>query len=409
MIDTRLLRSGFAALLTTLAVLLAAPLASAAEPAGNTVRPEVGKPLQAAESLYKSKRYKEALAKVAEAGAAANKTPYEIYVIERTHGSIAAAAGDYVGAAKAFEAVVASGRATGAEQLRMIQAVAGLYYNAKDYAKAAQWAARYQKEGGNDAATRSIQVQSYFLMNDCGSVSKIVGDGDGGRRATEQELQILANCFLKQKDSTGYVNALERLVASYPKKEYWTDLLNRVQKKSGFSDRLSLDVYRLKLATGNITSANDYLEMTQLAIQGGFPAEAKAIVDKGYAAKALGTGKDAERHERLRALTLKTLADYTKGRDQAEKVAQADKSGDALVTIGYNYVAEGAPQKGLAYMEQGIKKGNLRRPEDAKLLLGVAQLQAGSRSRGVQTLRTVHGNDGTADLARLWMLIGSRS
>jgi tetratricopeptide (TPR) repeat protein len=411
MIDPRPLRALLAAATIALSCFLASPAALAQASGAATVRPEVGKPLQAAESLYKAKKHREALAKVAEAETVADRTPYENYMIQRTRGSIAAAAGDNETAAKAFEAVVASGRATGAEQLKMIQAVAGLYYNAKDYAKAAQWAARYHKEGGTDPATRTLLVQSYFLMNDCASVSRLVGDpgAENGRKPPEQELQILANCFLKQKDSSGYVTAIEKLVTYYPKKEYWTDLLNRVQKKSGFSDRLALDVFRLKLATGNVSTANDYIEMTQLAIQGGFPSEAKSIVDKGYAANVLGTGKEAERHKRLRDLTMKTLEDYTKGRAQAEKDAQADKSGNGLVTIGYNYVAEGAPQKGLAYMEEGIKKGGLKRPEDSKLLLGVAQLQSGSRSRALQTLKSVQGNDGPADLARLWILLGQRS
>jgi tetratricopeptide (TPR) repeat protein len=377
--------------------------------AQEAVRPEVGKPLQAAEALYKAKKHKEALAKVAEADAVSGKTPYEVYMVQRTRGSIAAAAGEYETAAKSFEAVVSSGKTSGADQLKMVQATAGLYYQAKDYPKAAQWAQRYLKDGGTDPAIRTLLVQSYALTNDCAAAAKAVGEADGGRRPVETDLQILANCYNKQKDSTGYVAAIEKLVMYYPKKEYWTDLLNRVQKKSGFSDRLSLDVFRLKLATGNLTTANDYLEMTQLAIQGGFPSEAKSIVDKGYAANVLGTGKEAERHKRLRDLTMKTLEDYTNGRAQAEKDAQADKSGNGLVTIGYNYVAEGAPQKGLAYMEEGIKKGGLKRPEDSKLLLGVAQLQSGSRSRALQTLKSVQGNDGPADLARLWILLGQRS
>jgi len=389
------------------AVLLAAPAASVAADE-NTVRPEVGKPLQAAEALYKSKKYRDALAKVAEADAEPGKTAYESYIIQRTRGSIAAAAGDHDTAAKAFEAVIASGRSSGAEQLKLIQAVAGLHYHARDYGKAAQWAARYQKEGGSDPSVRSVLVQSYFLLNDCASVSRAVGEGNG-RRPSEQELQILANCYSKQKDDTGYVAAIERLVTYYPKKEYWTDLLNRVQRKNGFSSRLSLDVLRLKLATGNLTTANDYLEMAQLAIQAGFPAEAKSVVDKGYAAKVLGTGKDAERHQRLRDLTLKTVAESAKARARVEDEALADKAGDALVVVGYNYVTEGAPQKGLAFMERGIKKGGLRRPEDAKLLLGIAQLQAGAQARGLQTLKSVHGTDGTADLSRLWILLGQRA
>jgi len=65
--------------------------------------------------------------------------------------------------------------------------------------------------------------------------------------------------------------------------------------------------------------------------------------------------------------------------------------------------ASGA-EKGLALIEQGIKKGGLKRPEDAKLRLGEAQLYAGQKAKGVQTLKTVQGSDGTADIARLWIL-----
>lgn len=393
--------------------LSSAPAAYAQDAGGNTVRPEVGKPLQAADALYKAKKHREALAKVAEADAVAGKTPYENYVIQRTRGSIAAAAGDYETAARAFEAVIAYGRSTPADQLKMVQAIAGLYYQAKDYPKAAQWAGRYQKEGGTDPAMRTLLVQSYYQSNDCASAAKAVGDVDseakGGRRPAEQDLQVLANCYLRQKDNSGYVSAIEKLVLYYPKKEYWTDLLNRVQKKSGFSDRLSLDVYRLKLATGNVTTANDYLEMTQLALQAGFPTEAKTIVEKGYATGVLGNGKEGERHKRLRDLAAKTVDESLKSRAQVEKDAIADKAGNALLVVGYNYVTEGAPQKGLTFMEQAIQKGGLKRPEDAKLLLGVAQLQGGSRSRGIQTLRSVQGTDGPADLARLWVLLGQRS
>ncbi|HRE13862.1 MAG TPA: hypothetical protein PLD37_06655 [Usitatibacteraceae bacterium] len=394
----------FAAVAFT-ALVASLPL-DAASQAANTVRPDVGKALQAAQALSKAGKHKEALAKVNEADAVAGKSAFETLTIQRTRGSIAAAAGDNDTAAKAFEAVIASGKSSGAENLRMIQAVAGLYYRAKDYPKAATWAARYQKEGGNDPSMRTLLVQSHFLSNDCGAVSKIVGDA--ARKPTEEELQILANCYLKQKDNSGYVSAIERLVLYYPKKDYWTDLLNRVQKKNGFSDRLSLDVYRLKLATGNISTANDYLEMAQLALQSGFPTEARKVVEKGYAAGALGTGKDAERHKRLKDLADKTAGELVASRVQAEKDAAADKSGNGLVAIGYNYVTEGAVDKGLGLIDQGIKKGGLRRPEDAKLLLGIAQVQNGQRAKGMQTLKAVQGADGTADLARLWLLIAQR-
>ena len=65
-------------------------LAGAAS-AQETVRPEVGKPLQAAQELIKSARYKEALAKVREAEAGGARNANENYLIERMR--IAAASG----------------------------------------------------------------------------------------------------------------------------------------------------------------------------------------------------------------------------------------------------------------------------------------------------------------------------
>src|SRR5205809_7357856 len=105
--------------------------------------------------------------------------------------------------------------------------------------------------------------------------------------------------------------------------------------------------------------------MAQLALQAGVPAEAKTIVDKGYQVKALGEGKDAERHGRLRDLVARSLAESQKNRAKEEQEALAAKDGNDLVKIGLNYVYEGNPEKGFSLVEQGIKKGGLKRPEDA--------------------------------------------
>jgi hypothetical protein len=55
-------------------------------------------------------------------------------------------------------------------------------------------------------------------------------------------------------------------------------------------------------------------------------------------------------------------------------------------------------------MEAGNKKGGMRRPDDGKLRLGIALIEAGQKAKGVQALRTVTGQDGAQDLANLWML-----
>ena len=395
------LRAFFCAVLIAAAAGFAA--AAHAQSKGEGVRPEVGKPLQAAAAALKARRAREALAEVAKAESVSGRTAYENFLIQQMKGSAANAGGDHDAAIAAFESVLQSGRASGREASEMVKAIAVAYYQKKDYAKAAQWTQRYFKEGGGDGAMRTMLLQSYYLNGDCGSVNRIVA-ADEARNVNEEELQMLLNCYQRSRDNGGYVATMEKLVVHYPKKEYWTDLLSRVQKKPGFSDRLALHVYRLRFATGNLKEANDYMEMAQLALQAGSPAEAKQVVDKGYEVKALGTGKEAERHARLRALVDKSVAASQHDRAKDEREALAAPSGEELVKLGMNYVYEGKADKGLPLIEQGIKKGGLKRPEDAKLSLGEAQLVAGQRQRAVQTLKTVAGNDGTADIARLWVL-----
>jgi tetratricopeptide (TPR) repeat protein len=393
------LRAFFCAALIMAGAGMALPAAAQSQ----GVRPEVGKPLQAAAAALKARRAREALAEVAKAEGVPGRTAYENFLIQQMKGSAANAAGDYDTAIGAFESVLQSGRVSGREAADMVKAIAVGYYQKKDYAKASQWTQRYFKEGGGDPAMRTMLLQSYYLGGDCGSVNRVVAS-DESRGASEEELQMLLNCYQRSRDNGGYVATMEKLVLYHPKKEYWTDLLSRVQKKPGFSDRLALHVYRLRLATGNLKDANDYMEMAQLALQAGSPAEAKQVVDKGYETKALGTSKDAERHARLRALVEKSVAASQQDRAKDEREALSAPSGEELVKLGMNYVYEGKADKGLPLIEQGIKKGGLRRPEDAKLTFGEAQLLAGHKQRAVQTLKTVSGNDGTADLARLWVL-----
>lgn len=380
-------------------VSLALPLrmANAAE----TVRPEVGKPLQEAATLLRSQHYREALVRINQADAIGAKTPYESYLIQRMRVSAAAGSGDAPAAAAALEAVTASGRANPSERLLMTQAVAVAFYREKDYPKAASWAQRYFKEGGNDAAVHTMLLQSYYLANNCAELSRELS---GNSRPSEQDLQLLASCYAHEGEKNGYAMAMERLVTYYPKKEYWADLLARIQAKPGFSDRLDLDLDRLKLVTGNLEHANELVEMAQLALESGDTAEAKKIIDQGYASKILGSGTNAARQQRLRDLIEKQLAQDRQNAHQHDLDAAASKDGDALVGTGFADVTAGQFDKGISMMEQGIARDNLRRPEDARLHLGIAYLLAGKKAKGKDILRTIKGADGTQDVARLWMI-----
>ncbi len=387
----------------------AASLQSAAQ---GGLRPEVGKPLQAAQDLVKAGKYREALAKVRELDSVGGKSAAETNTIERMRLAAASGAGDADTAARSFEVISAS--VGGPDKLRMIESIAGTYYRAKEYAKAMQWYQRYFREGGTSGTNRTLLIQTQYLSGDFAGASKelmaeIQTAERNGTAPAEERINLLMNAAVRQKDIAGETFALERLVSYYPKKEYWATLLSRLQRKPNFSDRLVLDTYRLSLATGSMSSASDYMELAQLTVQAGFPAEGKKVVEKGFAAGVLGVGAEAERHKRLRDLVNKKVEETAAAQPNEEKQALAAKDGNDLVNVGMGLVFNGQAAKGLQLMQQGIAKGGLKRPEDAKLHLGIAQIVAGDNVKAQSTLRAVSGNDGTADLARLWALYARRA
>lgn len=384
------------------AVIAAAIVLPLASHAADSLRPDVAKPLNAAQDLYRAHKYKDALAKIDQAAAVPGKTPYESTMIEEMRGAAAAAAGESGVAAQAYETLLSSGKLSGADEQRTTAALAGIYFQEKNYAQAAKVAQRYLKSGGGDPDMRTLLVQSYYLSNDCASVVGVLKPSvdaqvHAGHAPDESQLQLLATCAQRTKDDVTYRGALEKLVAYHPKQSYWDDLFAAIRNKPGYSSALDIDTYRLRRATGSLTSVDDYMEMTQLAIVAGTTAEGKQVIDQGFTSGVLGHDAQADREKRLQALAAKRAQ------------APADPANPvAPVNVAFNQVFAGQAKQGLAAMDAAIAKGGLDHPDQAQLHLGEAYYAAGDKVRAVQAFRAVKGADGSADLARLWVLVASK-
>ena len=213
---------------------------------------------------------------------------------------------------------------------------------------------------------RTVLLQSYYLSNDCGAVSKMLElqatETRQRKRRPRRSCRSSPTATCKQKDNGGYVYAIEKLVIYYPKKEYWIDLLAAC-RGSPASPTASRSTSIACARHRQHGTANDYMEMAQLALQAGIPAEAKTVVDKGYAAACSARARRPSARSACATWSHKTLDDsQQEPRAQDEAEAQASKDGNDLVKVGLNYVYEGKADKGLALIEQGIKRGGLQPP-----------------------------------------------
>jgi hypothetical protein len=399
------------------ASLLAAALAltaiSSFSPAGaagpQTAREQIGKPVEAAQQLLREKKTAEALAKLQRADAVPNKTPYEVYVIEATRAVAYLDAGDDAAAVAALDKALATGILPPAEALKRVETQVQLSYRAKNYPAVIAYAERYYREGGKDEAPRLLTAQAYYLQNDFANAAKasralMQEQEKAGRAPSEMLLQLLVSSEYKQKNATGYIEALKRMVALYPKSQYWRDLIAAVRQRAGFSERLTLDVERLALATGVMERPAQYMEAAQRALEAGLPGDAKAFLDKGYAAGVLGQGADAERQQRLAALAARQSKEDAANLPQLAKEAEAAANGLPWVKLGEAYASFGQYERAIEAFRKGIAKGGLKYPDEAKLHLAVAAVEGKQEAAAREAARSISGNDGAGELAQLWLL-----
>jgi TolA-binding protein len=403
----RMLALLLAALALPEALLPAVPAHAAEEKLG--AREQVGKPVQEAEQLLKRKEYAEALAKLKAADAVPDKTPYERYVIEATRAVVTLDMGDDAGTIKALEAVLATGILPPAEALKRVETMAQLSYQAKNYPAVIAYGERYYKGGGTDQSLRLLMAQAYYLENDFANAARVSRallqeDAHAARAPGESLLQLLVSSEYKQKNDAGYRDALKLLVARYPKKEYWRELLASVAQQPGFADRLTLDLDRLMAATGTIEAQDRYMEAAQVALQEGLPGMAKTLLAKGYAAGVLGKGADADRQKRLAAMADRQAAEDMNALPQRDRDAAAASDGLAWVKLGEAYASYGRYDDAIAAFQKGLQKGGLKHPDDARLELGIACLDAGRKDKAEAALGAVTGGDGARELAQLWLL-----
>ncbi|MDE2159792.1 MAG: hypothetical protein KGJ30_12825, partial [Burkholderiales bacterium] len=346
-----------------------------------------------------------ALARVAAADAVRAKTAAEQLVIDRMRAAAAQRAGDTRMALAALASVYA--RSAAADQGRIAEQISAIYAQQRDNAKAAEWLARAIQAGNRGPGVQQLQGYLQSARGDYAGIARAAGAAvaaaeQAGRRPAEADLLRLADAEQRLGRNDAVVATLERLVRDYPKPDYWGALLDRLPRKRGFSSRYALDLLRLRRATGTLTEADDYVVMAQMALQADRPREARSVLDQGWARGVLGQGPDAPRQERLRALALKEDGEVAGLLALQLGAARKSASGDALVRVGNAYAGMGEVERGIALIEQGIARGRLRHPNDARLRLGLAQLQSpATHDAGLETLATVKGSAGAADIARL--------
>jgi hypothetical protein len=397
-----------------IALLGASGTVLAADAAAPTVSKGVAKPLKAAQDALAAKNFDEAIAHIKEAQAVpGEKSPYDQYAMNGLLLQAYNGKHDTANVVPVLQQLVQS-QYTNADQRRSFyKFIAGYEFQEKDYPKALDAANEVIKNGGNDVETQNLIAKSQYLTGKykeaAVTMQEIVGKQE---KPDEESLKLLWQFDIKAEDKNGASRAVEKLVAYYPKPEYWANALASLANADTKDAHLELNIYRLMNDVGVLSRPTDYADMAEIALDAGYPGETVAVLQKAFGANVFTDQRDKERYQHLLDGAKQRATADQASLAENEKKAQAEANGDGLVQVGAAYLSYGQNDKAIAAVSQGIAKGNLKYPDEANLIIGIAQLRAHDNAAAQKAFEKVaaSSNQSYARLGKLWALhAGARS
>ncbi len=394
----------------TTASLVVPPAAYAADEKPKKMSRAVAEPLKKAQEAMNAKNYDVALTEIQKAQAVEKKEPHEEYQINEFLGFVLLQQKKYGEAAAVFEKMIDSGQMPAEQVPERTKAVAQMYFQVKEYRKAADWSKKWIDANGLNEDMGVLLGQSYYLLEDyknsADTMTKVVDSLEkAGQTPKENYFQIVLSSNAKLDDKAGIDNSLKRIVRYYPKPNYWENLLDSYRRKSN-SERVTFGYYRLMDEVGVLKDKGDFMEAAQLGIEMGVPGESQEFVEKGMSTGVLKSDDKTEqgRYERLLAAAKKQADADRATLDQQAKEAEKAPQGQRDVGMGEAFLSYGRIDDAITTIERGIKKGGVTDMDEANISLGMAYLEKGQKEQAIQAFKAVKPDSRWSDLAQLWAL-----
>jgi tetratricopeptide (TPR) repeat protein len=374
------------------------PKAASGQP---KVSKEASKTLAALQTAVNAKDTANFPAAVAAAQAKV-KTKDDRFVLAQLQLKAAVDANDNAGMIAGLQAVVNSGFLTPAETVPHYMNLGKLNYNAKAYDQAAAAFEQLLKINPNDLDATVMLAESRNGQSRTAEAVTLIQKAIAAKAAAGQKAEeswykravaLAFNAKLPNAPELG-----RQWVAAYPNAKTWRDAIRIYQTSGQIDDNALLDTMRLAHATGALSGESDYFRYTDALVKKGFPGEAKAVLEQGFAANSIN--KSRATFSQLYSLASSRAQEDRASLEASAKTALAAASArQAMVTAeayyGYGDYAKAAELFRAALGKQGVDK------DLANLRLGMALARAGDKAGAETALKGVGGTQ--AEVAKLWL------
>ncbi|MEZ5502130.1 MAG: tetratricopeptide repeat protein [Halioglobus sp.] len=329
---------------------------------------------------------------------------YELANVYNLYAFIQYSKEDYAGALKSYEKVVSQPDIPLAMEINTRFTIAQLYFVQEEWQKGIdallKWFAMTDTPNANAYV---LLAQGYYQVKDYNkalqNVEKAISmSNEAGKVPKEQWYNLARYLYFEKNDVKNTVAVLEELLKYYPKKEYWVQISHMYGEQKKESEQLA--AMETAYVQNMLDKDNELVTMAYLYLNAEVPYKAAKVMDKGLNNKTIeGKSKNWE----LAGNAWRQAQELKKAIPAMEEAASKSDSGELYARLGNIYLDTDEYKKAIEAINKGLARGGVKRPDTAKLVLGMAYFNTKQYDKAREAFTAASRDERSKAYAEQWI------
>ena len=330
---------------------------------------------------------------------------YELANVYNTYAYLRYAVEDYDGALNYYQKVIDQRPEIPlALEINTLYTVAQLYFLQENWQKGIDTLNTWMSVTDTPSTNAYVLLANgYFQLKDYDkSLSNIqiaIDREEAAGKVPKEQWYNLARFIHFDRDNfREALDILEILVMYYPKKQYWVQASHLYGEEKDEARQLAIleATYEQNL----LDRSQDIVLLSQLYLQAEVPFPAARAMEKGLADDIVE--KESKNYE-LAGVAWRQAQEVTKSLPMLEAAASKSEKGELYARLGNVYLDVDKNKEAVEALKRGLDRGGVKRPDQARLALGMAYFNLGDFNAARRAFREARKDKRARSYADQWL------
>jgi len=231
------------------------------------------------------------------------------------------------------------------------------------------------------------------------NVETAIGMYEGeGKLPKEQWYNLARFLYFDKGDNDNALETLKILLKYYPKKQYWVQASHLYGEKKQPEKQLTM--METAYEQGLLEKSTDLVTMAYLYLSAEVPYYAASVMDKGFEQELI---EEKSKNFELAGSAWRQAQETKKSIPMMRRAAETAEDGELWARLGNVYLDGDENQKAINAIKKGLSKGGVKRPDQARLVLGMAYFNVGDFTNARKAFRTAAKDERAEKYATQWL------